>query len=524
MCVLTHHTRALWAALVSDMEATSNYKTILRGPIISPTHPPSLPRSTSSMGPPLRLRLNIDMGASEGNDYATGDAGFEPSTPTMPMTPSPPGGRGSDGLTPQEGAMRIGNEGNGNGRDWGGGGSGPGDAGAAAAAGDPLIVPQTPSRRYSVTRTPFAGSAGEGWTGGGAEHGVGRGDGEYDWEEDEAGAMTPLTPSISVVDEEGYYIDPNQMYPNQGKYNEEGHYINPIQMYPNQADCQGACGEEYASSAADRQGDGGWVQYNDEAMDRAAYQRPVDEGYPAGAPGRTTPGRGFHSEESQFGRVHSEECQFGRVHSEESQFGRMMRAPPQTPHGPHAHRFAPRDVRQRVDNTVQGGKEVLDVAWAAGRDATCSEVLYVLGRASREIPNLQVLRCVGLDVLSECQDCFRLLLLLVRKHPSLWSLNLSRVPLTPGQQTQLCHALRTCHVSHMACEATGRYLETMSGIAASNARKHTLWMLSSDNRQNSVIQTVQGCWHDPMDHPDNLIWQQEHARPRTPAPRTPAAR
>lgn len=352
---------------------------------------------------------------------------------------------------------------------------------AAAAAGDVLIVPQTPTRRYSVMRTPIVGEEGAGGGGGQGVRWVG--DVYERGEEDGDGGRTPLTPSMSIIDEDGYQINSNQMHSNQGGYQQE-------------------FGEERESAAGDGHGGYGWDQHDEEVMLRGAHRRGGGGGWHADEAGWATPGRGKHPEES-------------------SQFGRVMRATPQTPNGVHAHRFACMDVRQRVDQTVQGGKEVLDVVWAAGRDASCSEVLYVLGRATRELPRLQVLRCVGLEAVSKCQDAFRLLLLLIRKHPSLWSLNLARVPLTPGQQTQLCHALRTCHVSHMACEATGRYLETMVRIAASNARKHTLWMLSSDSRQNSVIQTVQGCWHDPMDHPDNIVWLQDHARPKTPAPRPP---
>lgn len=45
--------------------------------------------------------------------------------------------------------------------------------------------------------------------------------------------------------------------------------------------------------------------------------------------------------------------------------------------------------------------------------------------------------------------------MLVRKHPSLWALSLGGVPITAGQQSLLAHALRTTHVSHIGCEATG---------------------------------------------------------------------
>ena len=112
------------------------------------------------------------------------------------------------------------------------------------------------------------------------------------------------------------------------------------------------------------------------------------------------------------------------------------------------------------------------------------------------------LRCVqvaylqGTTSLSECDYLFELLCNIIA-NGVLWSVNLGEIRFSTAQYQQLLQAIKRSDVTHMFLECTflpeGMKAQFRDAIRA-NREKHSMWKLSGNPKQDSIIKDVDKNW------------------------------
>lgn len=112
------------------------------------------------------------------------------------------------------------------------------------------------------------------------------------------------------------------------------------------------------------------------------------------------------------------------------------------------------------------------------------------------------LRCVqvaymqGATQLTECEYLFGLLCKIIA-NGVLWSINLGEIKFSPHQYSQLLQAIGCSEVTHMFLECVylpPRMKDHFRAALRTNRTKHSMWKLSGDTKQDSIIKSVHKNW------------------------------